>query len=116
MTKEKPLSDKLKKLNNILTPDDVEWVVNDNCELGVKIGNRFFFLYKGHSLEYEDGLHDDGSKMMWRYVGKREFGECCHPWQSIEKESGKRILPESYVGFYREEKDPNFDNPWRPLA
>ena len=63
-----------------LTADDVEWVVNDNAELGVKIGNKFFWLYKGHSLVYEDPRHeDDGRLMMWRHVGKREFAECCHP-------------------------------------
>lgn len=59
--------------------DDVEWIVNDNAELGVKIGDQFFFLYKGESLEYKDGKHDDGTPIMWRPVGKREFGECCHP-------------------------------------
>lgn len=63
----------------MLKADDVQWVVNDNAELGVKIGDQFFFLYKGDSLVYETGAHDDGSPMHWRTVGKREFGECCHP-------------------------------------
>lgn len=62
-----------------LTADDVEWVVNDLAELGVKIGNQFFFCYKGHSLIYDDGTHDDGRPMMWRPIFKREFGECVHP-------------------------------------
>lgn len=60
-------------------PDDVKWVVNDLGELGVEICGRYFFLYKGCSLEYETGLHDDGTQMMVRQVGKREFGETCHP-------------------------------------
>lgn len=72
-----------------LTEDDVQWVVNDIAELGVKIGNQFFFLYKGHSLVYgeaddpevKDGIcvHENGTPMHWRPVFKREFGECCHP-------------------------------------
>jgi hypothetical protein len=67
------------KASGEISADAVEWVVNDNSELGVKIGNQFFFLYKGDSLVYETGKHDDGSAMHWRTVGKREFGECCHP-------------------------------------
>lgn len=63
----------------MLTAEDVQWVVNDNAELGVKIGDQFFFLYKGYSLVYSEGLHDDGTQMMWRPVGKFEFGECCYP-------------------------------------
>ena len=71
--------------------DQVEWVVNDNAELGVKIGNQFFWLYKGYSLVYgdsalckevpSDGIckHDNGTQMYWRPVKKREFGECCYP-------------------------------------
>jgi hypothetical protein len=62
-----------------LSADKVEWIVNDNAELGVKIGDQCFFLYKGESLVYESGKHDDGTPMMYRMVGKREFGECCHP-------------------------------------
>ncbi len=62
-----------------LTADDVEWVVNDLAELGVKIGDQFFWLYKGDSFVYEEGKHDNGSPMHWRPVFKREFGECAHP-------------------------------------
>lgn len=60
-----------------LQSKDVEWVVNSEGELGVKIGQQFFFLYKGHSLQYRKAEHDDGSPMMWRPVEKREFGESC---------------------------------------
>lgn len=63
----------------LLTDDQVIWVVNDNAELGVKIGDQLFFLYKGESLVYATGEHDNGTPMHWRTVGKREFGECCHP-------------------------------------
>lgn len=62
-----------------LKAEQVEWVVNDNAELGVKIGRRFFWLYKGESLVYKEAKHDDGSPMHWRPVFKREFGECAHP-------------------------------------
>jgi len=56
-----------------------EWVVNSLAELGVKIGDNFYWLYKGRSLVYREPVHDDGSPMLWRRVGKREFGECAHP-------------------------------------
>lgn len=71
-----------------LKDTDVEWVVNDLAELGVKIGNQFFFMYKGESLEYgkyedcyKDGkaIGSNGEPMKWRPIFKREFGECCHP-------------------------------------
>lgn len=48
------------------------WVVNDLGELGVEIDGRYFFLYKGHSIEY---TREDGRR--FRPVGKREFGEVC---------------------------------------
>ena len=57
--------------------DDVQWVVNNLAELGVKIGNQFFFLYKGRSLVYSE--KGEIAPFHWRPVGKREFGECCHP-------------------------------------
>lgn len=56
----------------------IEWIVNDNGELGVKVGDRFAFMYKGRSLDY-GGTHDDGAPMKWRPIGKREFGETVRP-------------------------------------
>lgn len=67
-----------------LNEDQVEWIVNDIAELGVKIGDQFFFLYKGRSLVYKEAEHDNGSPMHWRPVFKREFGECCHPINDID--------------------------------
>lgn len=64
---------------------DPIWVVNDLGELGVQVGWRFFFLYKGGNIEYgkdADGptaMHDDETPMRYRMVGKREFGETCWP-------------------------------------
>ena len=73
--------------------DEPQWIVNDLGELGVKVGPRFFFLYKGDNIEYgtdeigdsRDGvaLHDDGTPMHFRIVGKREFGETCWPLQWV---------------------------------
>lgn len=70
-------------------PGVPEWVVNDLGELGVKVGDRFFFLYKGDNIEYGEcgdkvsdsgiALHDDGTPMRYRTVGKVEFGETCWP-------------------------------------
>ena len=71
--------DELRKAAERLRPDDVEWIVNSLAELGVKIGDQFFFLYKGESLVYRDDPDDDEGPLYWRHVGKREFGECCHP-------------------------------------
>lgn len=76
---------------------DVEWIVNDMGELGVKINDQFFFLYKGYSYR-------DGKK--WRHVFKREFGEICYPWD-IRHISGEtyNIKPqvEDYVGYHGED-------------
>ena len=105
-----------------LTEDQVQWVVNDMAELGVKIGEQFFFLYKGRSLNYAAdhmdkpaNTHDDGQKIKWRYVGKREFGECCHPWYAIKQQTGEERLPDTYVNFYPEESQTDNDNPWRDM-
>ena len=46
-----------------LKDDDVEWIVNDMSELGVKIGNKVFFLYKGNSYSGGDQQESwDGTK------------------------------------------------------
>lgn len=63
-----------------MKPEEVEWVVNDLGELGVKVGGQFFFLYKGRSLSYGRApKHQNGEPMRYRPVFKREFGECAHP-------------------------------------
>lgn len=63
------------------------WIVNNLGELGVKVGNRFFFLYKGDNIEYHDGDNDDPDDIDLKYrpVGKREFGEVCNPIHYFDK-------------------------------
>lgn len=84
----------------ILNDNDVEWIVNDLCELGVKISDQFFFMYKGHSYK-------GGSK--WRKIFKREFGECCCPWDFLEK-NGIKSLPEDYSKTF-----PEYEDEWHDL-
>lgn len=55
--------------------DEPIWIVNSLGELGVFVNGRYFFLYKGHNIEYENKEKD----IYFRVVGKREFGEVCHP-------------------------------------
>jgi hypothetical protein len=97
---------KPKKVDFPLNAEAVEWVVNDNGELGVKIGEQFFFLYKGYSLVYgPNSEHENGQKYMWRHVFKREFGECCHP---IDAVATGRIPPGGGVNLS--------DSPdWKPM-
>jgi hypothetical protein len=99
------------------------WVVNDMGELGVKVGSRFFFLYKGGNIEYgacdnsKEGiaLHDDGTPMQYRIVGKREFGEVCHPLRWILERRSESRYTETLVfhpglSFGKPE-----DGDWKPL-
>lgn len=89
----------------------MQWIVNDSAELGVMLGGRCFFLYKGGSLEYSDGTHDDGSPMLIRPVGKREFGECCHPlnWKGGERYTENLVYTPG-LSFGKPE-----DGNWRPI-
>lgn len=85
-----------------LQAKDVEWIVNDNAELGVKIGERCFFLWKGNSLTY--GKARDGDRpMRYRPVYKREFGEACHPPSLDFSDSPKPPVPPNGLesGTYR---------------
>lgn len=56
----------------------VNWVVNDNAELGVEVDGRYYFLYKGDSLQYRDG-----QRRFVRPVGRYEFGEVCKPQRMV---------------------------------
>jgi hypothetical protein len=99
-----------------------QWIVNDLGELGVKVGSRFFFLYKGDNIEYgadcdRDGvaLHDDGTQMKYRIVGKREFGEVCWPLSWIRANRCEDRYTENLVftpglSFGKPE-----DGDWKPL-
>jgi hypothetical protein len=58
-----------------INASDVQWIVNDMGELGVKIGDQFFFLYRGKSVAFGFCTHDDETPIMYRPVGKEEFGE-----------------------------------------
>lgn len=68
-----------------LEPDDVQWIVNDIAELGVRVHGRCFFLYKSRSYK-------GGAK--WRPIWKREFGETVRPLEFRGK-----ALPETYAGW-----------------
>lgn len=89
-----PQPDELMAQREELPPlPEPQWIVNDLGELGVRVGDRFFFLYKGDNIEYgvdgigeaENGIaiHEDGKPMKYRMVGKREFGETCWPLKWI---------------------------------
>jgi hypothetical protein len=62
-----------------LEENEVQWVVNNLGEVGVKVGDRIFFCYKGESFVYrseETQISDQASvRLRWRTVGKRELGE-----------------------------------------
>ena len=96
----------------------IEWVVNSLGELGVCSSGRYYFLYKGRSIEY-DG--EDAEGVMVRPVGKREFGEVCRPAGCLKVENG--ILYDRTPNPYVEELlyTPGLsdgqpgDCDWRPL-
>jgi hypothetical protein len=96
----------------------IKWVVNSLGELGVCSSGRYYFLYKGRSIEY-DG--EDAEGVMVRPVGKREFGEVCRPVGCLKVENG--ILYDRTPNPYVEELlyTPGLsdgqpgDCDWRPL-
>lgn len=92
------------------------WIVNDLGELGVKIKGRCFFLYKGRSIEYkEKQLDDDERPMQYRPVGKREFGEVCHPldWSRNVDAQGLYTVTLTFTPGMSDGRPEDCD--WRPL-
>ena len=101
-----------------LTTDYVRWVVNDMGELGVEIHGQFFFCYKGASISYaDDPKHDDGSPILVREVGKREFGETVSPlsWHKAGRSEERYSVELVYTPglSFGEPDDPRYK--WRPL-
>ncbi len=93
-----------------------EWVVNDIGELGVMVNGRAYFLYKGDNIEY-DALNEDGTPMLYRMVGKREFGEVCHPIDWDEKKFGlqEKYTRELVFSVFPGERATPEDGAWKPL-
>ena len=60
------------------------WIVNSLGELGVLVDGQAYFLYKGESIQYEATDKD----VLYRAVGKREFGETQWPESWIK--AGRR--------------------------
>lgn len=81
-----------------LSEEDVQWIVTSEGDLGVKIHNQIFTLYKGNSL-----LNTAPDKQ-WRPVEELEFGECVHPC-------------ENYSAIRSDEDDPHYTygSGWRDL-
>jgi hypothetical protein len=95
--------------------DEPIWIVNDLGELGVEVGGRCFFLYKGDNIEYEDGAHDDGTPMLYRIVGKREFGETQWPQKWLDagrcqSRYTEKLIYDPVLSDGRQE-----DGDWKPL-
>lgn len=59
-----------------LRSTDVEWIINDQGEIGVKILDQFFFVHKGASFMYASPEGENTPKK-YRAIGKRELGESC---------------------------------------
>ena len=62
-----------------LSAAEVQWVVNHDACLGVKIGEQFFWLFEGESYVYRSTRHADGAPRMWRPIDAQEFGRKCRP-------------------------------------
>ena len=97
-----------------INADQVEWIVNSKGELGVKVFNHCFFLYKGYSLEYKE----TAPEIKYRPVGKREFGETCWPqhWVKRGYRDDNYELRGSHIQYIQGLSDGKpEDYEWRPL-
>jgi len=90
------------------------WIVNSLGELGVKVNGRCFFLYKGDNIEYSPDEDETEPPILYRRVGKREFGETQCPARWIDRRRGEDV--------YLDELTPGLgqtslseESHWRPL-
>lgn len=92
-----------------------KWIVNDLGELGVSVMGRCFFLYKGENIEYRTGRHEDGTPILHRPVGKREFGETCVPAAWAQSGVCEPMYTEELVFIPGLSAGSPEDVAWRPL-
>lgn len=97
--------------------DEPDWIVNDLGELGVRIHGRCYFCYKGYSLEYTEPVHGDGTPILYRTVGKREFGETVWPmeWITAGRRTDRYTLELVYTEGLSDGKADDPDYHWNPL-
>ena len=86
----------------------MEWVVNEYGELGIKIGDRIGYLYKGYFIEYTPEIRGTDEAPRWRHVYKREFGEVCHGHGWWDRRTGQ--LSE-WARDFKNSDSP--ENPWQ---
>lgn len=102
----------LQKLTDMAKPKirKVEWIINNQGELGVLVEGVPYFLYKGGSFVYEDV-----SNMKYRLVGKREFGETCGPnaWLKYQILRPQGMSIDEYFTELGSSDDPYFK--WKKL-
>ncbi len=103
--------------NKPLSPKDVEWVVNNIGELGVRINGVSYFLYKGESIVYSEAESDDYSPTHVRPVGKREFGEVCRSPHFRRRDPKQRYNKgEGWISLTSPEDKMKADKPFHSLT
>ena len=98
--------------------DTLTWVVNDMGELGVEINGQVLFCYKGESLSYANcPFYEDGSPILYRKVGKREFGETVWPlaWHIADRSQERYTVETVYTPGLSFGAPDNPDYKWKPL-
>jgi len=50
-----------------------EWIVSNNGEIGLKLGDRCIFMDNGKCVEYSDGRYENGDAVFYRPMKKTEF-------------------------------------------
>lgn len=116
----------IEKHANALESEEPLWIVNTLGELGVRVNGRCFFIYKGDNIEYgnigetqeerrEELCHDDDSLILYRAVGKREFGETQWPdsWLRAGRREDQYDVP--CPPGIMSPPDPNGEYEWKPL-
>ena len=60
-------------MNNSDNLEKPVWIINNSGEIGVKLGDRCFFLSKGKSKEYADRCYKNGSTVLYRVIKASEY-------------------------------------------